>query len=145
MGICLRRDVIENRLFLMFKPEISSSFVIFSPSFPFPPLFHSLTSLFLFHNNNINNNSTFTDDNAKDGDLYIRAVSISPDNKYLAAGTEDRSIKLFDINTNRFLFCFIISLSSIDIYLHFSLSAQNLSHFTESYTLLWAIAWIFIP
>ena len=58
--------------------------------------------------------STFNDESDKEGDLYIRAVSISSDNKYLAAGTEDKTIKLFEIAANRVVHSFVGH--TLDIY-----------------------------
>lgn len=40
---------------------------------------------------------TFTEDENVPGDLYIRSVCFSPDNKLLAAGAEDRTVKVWDI------------------------------------------------
>ncbi|ORX46973.1 WD40 repeat-like protein [Hesseltinella vesiculosa] len=37
----------------------------------------------------------------RDGDLYIRSVSFSPDGKYLATGAEDKQIRIWDIAKNR--------------------------------------------
>eukprot|EP00002_Diphylleia_rotans_P025215 TRINITY_DN4985_c0_g1_i3.p1 TRINITY_DN4985_c0_g1~~TRINITY_DN4985_c0_g1_i3.p1 ORF type:complete len:320 (+),score=51.86 TRINITY_DN4985_c0_g1_i3:1030-1989(+) len=37
----------------------------------------------------------------KEGDLYIRSVCFSPDGRYLAAGAEDRTVKVWDINNRR--------------------------------------------
>lgn len=40
-------------------------------------------------------NSVLQDESAgRDGDLYIRSVSFSPDGKYLATGAEDRRIRV---------------------------------------------------
>lgn len=44
---------------------------------------------------------TFSEEPLKDGDLYIRSVCFSPDNKYLAAGAEDKTVKLWDIEQKR--------------------------------------------
>jgi glucose repression regulatory protein TUP1 len=44
---------------------------------------------------------TFSEDPLKDGDLYIRSVCFSPDNKFLAAGAEDKTVKLWDIEQKR--------------------------------------------
>lgn len=44
---------------------------------------------------------TFSDNNAKDGDLYIRSVCFSPDGNFLAAGAEDKTVKVWDIDHNR--------------------------------------------
>lgn len=51
--------------------------------------------------------STFSDDNAKDGDLYIRSVCFSPDGTYLAAGAEDKTVKLWDIEKKRVAHTFV--------------------------------------
>jgi len=45
--------------------------------------------------------NTFSEDPLKDGDLYIRSVCFSPDNKFLAAGAEDKTIKVWDIEQRR--------------------------------------------
>ncbi|ORZ03612.1 WD40-repeat-containing domain protein [Syncephalastrum racemosum] len=37
----------------------------------------------------------------RDGDLYIRSVSFSPDGKFLATGAEDKQIRIWDIAKNR--------------------------------------------
>ncbi|KAG1083758.1 hypothetical protein G6F42_022082 [Rhizopus arrhizus] len=37
----------------------------------------------------------------RDGDLYIRSVSFSPDGKYLATGAEDKQIRIWDIAKKR--------------------------------------------
>eukprot|EP01095_Lingulamoeba_sp_RSL-Kostka_P007000 TRINITY_DN2215_c0_g1_i1.p1 TRINITY_DN2215_c0_g1~~TRINITY_DN2215_c0_g1_i1.p1 ORF type:complete len:564 (+),score=178.05 TRINITY_DN2215_c0_g1_i1:157-1848(+) len=43
---------------------------------------------------------TFSDKNAKSSqDLYLRSVCFSPDSKYLACGAEDKTIKLWNIET----------------------------------------------
>jgi glucose repression regulatory protein TUP1 len=34
------------------------------------------------------------DERVRDGDLYIRSVSFSPDGKYLATGAEDKQIRV---------------------------------------------------
>ncbi len=41
--------------------------------------------------------SLFAEDANKEGDLYIRSVCFSPDNKYLAAGAEDKTVKVLVI------------------------------------------------
>ncbi|KAI8376477.1 WD40-repeat-containing domain protein [Radiomyces spectabilis] len=42
------------------------------------------------------------DENAgRDGDLYIRSVSFSPDGKHLATGAEDKQIRIWDIGKKR--------------------------------------------
>jgi len=51
--------------------------------------------------------SLFADDNAKDGDLYIRSVCFSPDGSYLAAGAEDKTVKLWDIEKKRVAHTFV--------------------------------------
>lgn len=51
--------------------------------------------------------STFTDENAKDGDLYIRSVCFSPDGKYLAAGAEDKTVKVWDIEKKTIKYTFV--------------------------------------
>jgi WD40 repeat protein len=38
--------------------------------------------------------SVFSEDIGKDGDLYIRSVCFSPDNRFLAAGAEDKTVKV---------------------------------------------------
>jgi glucose repression regulatory protein TUP1 len=38
--------------------------------------------------------SNFAEDMTKEGDLYIRSVCFSPDNKYLAAGAEDKTVRV---------------------------------------------------
>jgi glucose repression regulatory protein TUP1 len=43
----------------------------------------------------------FSEDSLKDGDLFIRSVCFSPDNKYLAAGAEDKTVKLWDVEQKR--------------------------------------------
>lgn len=50
---------------------------------------------------------TFSDDNAKDGDLYIRSVSFSPDGQYLATGAEDKTVRVWDIQHKRILHTFV--------------------------------------
>lgn len=50
---------------------------------------------------------TFSEDIAKDGDLYIRSVCFSPDNKFLAAGAEDKTVKLWDIESKRLHHTFV--------------------------------------
>eukprot|EP01116_Phalansterium_solitarium_P022086 TRINITY_DN7167_c0_g1_i1.p1 TRINITY_DN7167_c0_g1~~TRINITY_DN7167_c0_g1_i1.p1 ORF type:complete len:528 (+),score=145.38 TRINITY_DN7167_c0_g1_i1:136-1719(+) len=49
---------------------------------------------------------TFAEDINKDGDLYIRSVCFSPDNRYLAAGAEDKTVKVWDIENRRLLHTF---------------------------------------
>lgn len=44
---------------------------------------------------------SFCEDPLKDGDLYIRSVCFSPDNKYLATGAEDKTVKLWDIEQKK--------------------------------------------
>eukprot|EP01102_Stenamoeba_stenopodia_P010088 TRINITY_DN29_c0_g1_i1.p1 TRINITY_DN29_c0_g1~~TRINITY_DN29_c0_g1_i1.p1 ORF type:complete len:567 (-),score=86.92 TRINITY_DN29_c0_g1_i1:164-1864(-) len=44
---------------------------------------------------------TFSDEASKDGDLYIRSVCFSPDGKLLAAGAEDKTVKVWDIERKR--------------------------------------------
>lgn len=44
---------------------------------------------------------TFSEDTGKDGDLYIRSVCFSPDNRFLAAGAEDKTVKVWDIEQKR--------------------------------------------
>eukprot|EP00002_Diphylleia_rotans_P009658 TRINITY_DN20024_c0_g1_i1.p1 TRINITY_DN20024_c0_g1~~TRINITY_DN20024_c0_g1_i1.p1 ORF type:complete len:481 (+),score=78.01 TRINITY_DN20024_c0_g1_i1:144-1586(+) len=50
----------------------------------------------------------------KEGDLYIRSVCFSPDGKYLAAGAEDRTVKVWDIH--RRLTKQVFSGHELDIY-----------------------------
>jgi len=50
---------------------------------------------------------TFGEEAAKDGDLYIRSVSFSPDNKYLATGAEDKTVKVWDIENKRLCHTFV--------------------------------------
>lgn len=50
---------------------------------------------------------TFSDDNAKEGDLYIRSVSFSPDGQYLATGAEDKTVRVWDIQHKRILHTFV--------------------------------------
>jgi glucose repression regulatory protein TUP1 len=50
---------------------------------------------------------TFCDDNAKEGDLYIRSVSFSPDGQYLATGAEDKTVRVWDIQHKRILHTFV--------------------------------------
>lgn len=49
----------------------------------------------------------FSDDNSKDGDLYIRSVCFSPDGKLLAAGAEDKTVKVWDIEHKRIAHTFV--------------------------------------
>lgn len=56
----------------------------------------------------------FSDENVKDGDLYIRSVSFSPDGKWLACGAEDKTVKLWDIERKRLHHTF--SGHELDIY-----------------------------
>lgn len=45
--------------------------------------------------NLLSKNSVLQDENAgRDGDLYIRSVSFSPDGKFLATGAEDKQIRV---------------------------------------------------
>eukprot|EP01114_Cavostelium_apophysatum_P005765 TRINITY_DN1693_c0_g1_i1.p1 TRINITY_DN1693_c0_g1~~TRINITY_DN1693_c0_g1_i1.p1 ORF type:complete len:555 (-),score=136.22 TRINITY_DN1693_c0_g1_i1:147-1811(-) len=47
---------------------------------------------------------TFSDENcAKDGDLYIRSVCFSPDNRLLAAGAEDKTVKIWNVEQKRMI------------------------------------------
>ncbi|EPY52656.1 transcriptional corepressor Tup11 [Schizosaccharomyces cryophilus OY26] len=39
-------------------------------------------------------------------DLYVRTIAFSPDGNYLVTGTEDRQIKLWDLNTQKVRFLF---------------------------------------
>lgn len=43
----------------------------------------------------------FADDTMKEGDLYIRSVAFSPNGLLLAAGAEDKTVKIWDINARR--------------------------------------------
>eukprot|EP01103_Thecamoeba_quadrilineata_P011776 TRINITY_DN2885_c0_g1_i1.p1 TRINITY_DN2885_c0_g1~~TRINITY_DN2885_c0_g1_i1.p1 ORF type:complete len:578 (-),score=135.11 TRINITY_DN2885_c0_g1_i1:227-1960(-) len=56
----------------------------------------------------------FTDETVKDADLYIRSVCFSPDGKYLAAGAEDKTVKIWDIEHNTS--CHTFSGHELDIY-----------------------------
>lgn len=56
----------------------------------------------------------FSEDINKDGDLYIRSVCFSPDNRYLAAGAEDKTVKLWDVEKQRLYHTF--SGHELDIY-----------------------------
>tara|TARA_R110002050_G_scaffold170404_2_gene302229 strand:+ start:807 stop:1202 length:396 start_codon:yes stop_codon:yes gene_type:complete len=58
--------------------------------------------------------SKFSDDSISTGDLYIRAVSFSPNGKYMAAGAEDKIIKLYDLESNRVKHTYVGH--SLDIY-----------------------------
>mmetsp|Transcript_19048 Transcript_19048/g.21215 ORF Transcript_19048/g.21215 Transcript_19048/m.21215 type:complete len:627 (-) Transcript_19048:273-2153(-) len=42
---------------------------------------------------------TFADGNPSGGDLYIRSVCFSPDSKFLVTGAEDKTVKVWDIQT----------------------------------------------
>eukprot|EP01117_Protostelium_nocturnum_P017710 TRINITY_DN725_c0_g1_i1.p1 TRINITY_DN725_c0_g1~~TRINITY_DN725_c0_g1_i1.p1 ORF type:complete len:572 (+),score=177.06 TRINITY_DN725_c0_g1_i1:372-2087(+) len=44
---------------------------------------------------------TFAEDPNKEGDLYIRSVCFSPDNKFLAVGAEDKTVKVWDVENKR--------------------------------------------
>jgi len=44
---------------------------------------------------------TYTDPAWGSGDLYFRSVCFSPDGKYLACGTEDQTVKLWDIENEK--------------------------------------------
>jgi len=50
---------------------------------------------------------TFSEDIGKDGDLYIRSVCFSPDNKYLACGAEDHTVKVWDVENKRLHHTFV--------------------------------------
>jgi len=56
----------------------------------------------------------FSEDPLKEGDLYIRSVCFSPDNRYLAAGAEDKTVKIWDIKEKRLRHTF--SGHDLDIY-----------------------------
>lgn len=58
--------------------------------------------------------SLFSEDPLKEGDLYIRSVCFSPDNRYLAAGAEDKTVKIWDIKEKRLRHTF--SGHDLDIY-----------------------------
>jgi len=56
----------------------------------------------------------FTDKNANEGDLYLRSICFSPDGKYLACGAEDKTVKLWDIETKEM--AHIFTGHTMDIY-----------------------------
>jgi general transcriptional corepressor TUP1 len=59
-----------------------------------------------------------------DKDSYVRSVCFSPDGKYLVAGTEDKTVKVWDLSTNELKYSFVGH--ELDIY---SLDYSNDSKF----------------
>lgn len=51
--------------------------------------------------NNTNNTNNDTPNTNESSDLYIRSVCFSPDGKFLAAGAEDKLIRIWDITTKQ--------------------------------------------
>jgi len=50
---------------------------------------------------------SFIEDTSKDGDLYIRSVCFSPNGQYLAAGAEDKTVKVWNIEEKRLYHVFV--------------------------------------
>jgi len=70
---------------------------------------------------------TYTDPAWGSGDLYFRSVCFSPNGKYLACGTEDQTVKLWDIENEKTVHTFVGH--NMDIY---SLDYSNDGNFIVS-------------
>jgi glucose repression regulatory protein TUP1 len=48
-----------------------------------------------------------TENSTSEKDSYVRSVCFSPDGKYLVAGTEEKTVKVFDLNSGELKYNFV--------------------------------------